>query len=311
MKRKSAFTLVELLVVIAIIGILIALLLPAVQAAREAARRMQCANHLKQCSLALLNYESTHGVFPPGGLCYNGLSWNVFILPYIEKQQIYDQISFAEGPFNGPPNREGPMKSIIALNKIDDFLCPSTDLVYASHPSATLQNPTRKTYTSHYYGISGPKGIKPDGTMYPGEELSHTHGGFATTGVLRRVTVDDKETKLSEITDGTSNTFLIGEITKMFWAPNNTFYGGDGANWLRGVAWPSTNYDGLSAAKNLSVGINMPSDRFNDMAFYSDHPGGAQFSRCDGSTNFVNEDISIRVYKATGSMNQDELGTVE
>ena len=270
MKRKSGFTLVELLVVIAIIGILIALLLPAVQAAREAARRMQCANHLKQCALAILNYESTHGCLPPGGLCYNGLSWNVFILPYIEKQQLYDQISFAEGPFNGPPNQEGPMKSIIALNQIDDFLCPSTDLIYASHPSATLQNPERKTVTSHYYGIAGPKGVMPGGGMYPLDEPTQRHGGFATTGVLRRVKDGDRETKLSEISDGTSNTFLLGEITKMEWGTN--FYGGDGANWLRGVAWPPV-CEGLSAAKNVAVGINMPSDRFNDMAFYSDHPG--------------------------------------
>ena len=294
--------------VIAIIGILIALLLPAVQAAREAARRMQCANNLRQCSLALLNYESTHGCFPPGGLCYNGLSWNVFILPYLEKKHIYNQFNFGKGAFNDGSDRAGPMKSIHALNQLSDFLCPSAELVYASHPSATLQNPERKTYTTHYYGVAGPKGIAPGGTMYPQEDISHEWGGFATTGVLRRVMDDDKETKLSEISDGTSNTFLIGEITKMEWGTN--FYGGDGSNWVRGVAWPPTCM-GLSAAKNITVGINMPSDRFNDMAFYSEHPGGAQFSKCDGSTSFVNEDCSFRVYKATASMNLGEIEVIE
>ena len=316
MKRKLGFTLVELLVVIAIIGILIALLLPAVQAAREAARRMQCANNLRQNSLALLNYESSHSCFPPGGLCYNGLSWNVFILPYIEQQQIYDQFSFLGGidpdkhSFNSGADRTGPMKSIHALNRIPEFLCPSTALVYAAHPSSTLLNPERKTYVSHYYGIAGPKGTLPDGSSYPIEDAGDTWGGIATTGVLRRVMYDQKETKLSEITDGTTNTFLLGELTKM--GSGTNFHAGDAANWVRGVAWPPLCL-GVSAAKNLALGINLPTpgDNFNDIPFQSDHPGGAQFSKCDGSTNFVNEDCSIRVYKATGSMNQGELEVIK
>src|SRR4051812_46549754 len=96
-KAKAGFTLVELLVVIAIIGVLVALLLPAVQAAREAARRTQCSNNLKQLSLALLNYETVHTTFPPAGIDTNQMSWTVLLLPYFEQQALYDQFNFNKG----------------------------------------------------------------------------------------------------------------------------------------------------------------------------------------------------------------------
>src|SRR6188474_2683919 len=97
---RRAFTLVELLVVIAIIGVLVALLLPAVQAAREAARRMSCSNNLKQLSLALHNYEDTHKTLPPAGIDSNQMSWTVLLLPYMEQKPLYDQFNFNKGAWN-------------------------------------------------------------------------------------------------------------------------------------------------------------------------------------------------------------------
>ena len=94
---RLGFTLVELLVVIAIIGVLVALLLPAVQSAREAARRMSCSNNLKQLSLALHNYEDTHKTFPPAGIDSNQMSWVVLLLPYFEQKNLYDQFNFNRG----------------------------------------------------------------------------------------------------------------------------------------------------------------------------------------------------------------------
>ena len=99
-KRQSGFTLVELLVVIAIIGVLVALLLPAVQSAREAARRMSCSNNLKQLSLALHNYEDTHKTLPPAGIDSNQMSWTVLLLPYFEQQNLYDKFNFNKGAWN-------------------------------------------------------------------------------------------------------------------------------------------------------------------------------------------------------------------
>src|SRR5262247_3134396 len=95
-----AFTLVELLVVIAIIGVLVALLLPAVQAAREAARRMRCSNNLKQLSLGLLNYEDVYKTLPPAGINTNQMSWVVMLLPYIEQKNLFDQFNFTQGAWN-------------------------------------------------------------------------------------------------------------------------------------------------------------------------------------------------------------------
>ena len=99
-RQRTAFTLVELLVVIAIIGVLVALLLPAVQSAREAARRSQCTNNLKQLSLALHNYETVHNTLPPAGIDSNQMGWTVLLLPFFEQQALYDQFNFNKGAWN-------------------------------------------------------------------------------------------------------------------------------------------------------------------------------------------------------------------
>ena len=109
--RTRGFTLVELLVVIAIIGILVALLLPAIQAAREAARRTQCTNNLKQINLGLNNYHDTFRIFPPGAWNYanrgNGLAWTVFILPFLEQQTVYEEFEFGRNSWNNFNHRPG------------------------------------------------------------------------------------------------------------------------------------------------------------------------------------------------------------
>ncbi len=297
--RQRAFTLVELLVVIAIIGILIALLLPAVQAAREAARRSQCSNHLKQLSLGLHNYHDTHGAFPPGALSVNGLSWRVFLLPFIEQKPLYDKFSFVAGEFNAGANREGPDKSVYALNRINGFLCPSAERDQATHGSSTLLNPDRKTYMAHYFGVAGPMGTNTytNATYESTTSPSSAQGGFATQGML----LLNASIKMAHVTDGTSNTLFVGEIAKP---------GGDGANWVRGYA-----SGGNAASKNIMRGINVSTEteisgQYNHWSFGSRHPGGAQFGLVDGSVRFVSETIDMAIYKAIASRNGQEAVTV-
>ena len=252
--KRNAFTLVELLVVIAIIGILIALLLPAVQAAREAARRLQCSNNLKQLVLAMHNYEGTHNVLPPTAFEYvqndstktgNELSWNCFILPFIEKMAICEQLSFVSGEFHHPrngdrrggPDADGKFKSLVAVNPIEAFFCPSATNRIAAHGSSTPLNPTRKTYNSHYFGVAGPK-ISPGLPNPWGYEYQNigSYGGYAQDGVL----YNDSAVKFSEITDGLSNTFMLGEMAMHednVYGSTANWYGGDGANWVRGISF--------------------------------------------------------------------------
>lgn len=314
-RNVAAFTLVELLVVIAIIGILIALLLPAVQAAREAARRMQCSNNFKQLVLAMHNYHQSLGAFPPGALACNNLSWNCFILPYIEQQSLYDVFehhgTFNQGTFNEGTNNEGQNKgNLIAMSSVSAFHCPSNPVLEAWHGSSLPNNPDRVTYASHYYGVAGPgrQLINPrTGQNYSGLATG-SYGGFSWDGVM----LVDRSTKIRDITDGTSNTFMLSEM-----APHADGIGRDGSNWVRGTGW-NTGAPGASggvtssaSTKNVAYGINMPIvTPFNDQAFGSEHPGGAMFARADGSASFVSETIDMAVYASTCSRNGGEVQTV-
>src|SRR5437667_3568664 len=157
--RCRGFTLVELLVVIAIIGVLVSLLLPAVQAAREAARRAQCSNNLKQLSLALHNYENTHNTLPPAGIDSNQMSWTVLLLPFFEQQALYDQFNFNKGSWNSF-NRITLVKGV----RLKALICP--DLM-AKADSYSLFDPANEADVSalHYYAVLGPNGPAAAGTQ--------------------------------------------------------------------------------------------------------------------------------------------------
>ena len=296
-RPPRGFTLVELIVVVAILALLIALLLPAVQGAREAARRIQCSNNQKQIGVAMHAYQASMRVFPQGSNTANQLSWRVFVLPQMEQQALYDRFDFGAGQFNGGTNREGPNKSILALNKIDVYHCPSASRFLASDGSSTLTNPTRQTFNSHYYGVAGPKGTNPaTGQAYPHVAYG-IYGGYAEGGILYR----DSTTDPAAVLDGLSNTLMVGEIA----VPNVSSWttswhgGGDGGNWIRGGCCESTNPSGTAGSKNVDVGINAPPLLINDCPFSSRHAGaGAVFLRGDGSVSFVSDSIPIDVYKA-------------
>ncbi len=306
MQRRAGFTLVELLVVIAIIGILIALLLPAVQAAREAARRMQCSNNLKQIGLALHNYHTALRSFPPGGLASNEMSFLVFILPYLEQKPLYDQFNFDAGPYvlSGATTNG---RAEHGQNAIAPYLCPScpdlrSNLSESGNYSERMPDNANGTdpYTTHYQGVMGPVGTNPfNGTQYRVLNRSHHWGGQAQQGVL----FNNRSVRIRDVTDGTSNTFAVGEIS---WKGYGKF-----RSWIRGAS--SASKEAQGACKNAAEPINAGAvyGRFNDAGFGSRHPGGTQFLMVDGSTHFVSETIDYDIYLATASRDGGEPKTFD
>jgi type II secretory pathway pseudopilin PulG len=293
-----------LLVVIAIIGVLVALLLPAVQSAREASRRIKCSNNLKQMGIAMHMYHDTHNVFPAGARILNNLAWNVFVLPFLEQQSLYLQCDQGTGAFNGGSNQDGPNKNILALNRLNVYLCPSSVVnVFATHPSSTLID-GRRTFTKHYYGVMGPK-IAGNNSTYLFDPNPTGQGGFALQGILGR----DSRVRMANVTDGSSNTLLLGEISNP---------GGDGASWVRGIAFGTTQSaaNGMSASKNVNFGINvlltpLSANQFNDISFSSYHVHGAQFTLADGSVRYLSDNINSSVYKSAASQDGGEANGLD
>ena len=276
---RRGFTLIELLVVIAIIAILIALLLPAVQQAREAARRTECKNKLKQIGIALHNYHDVNSSFPPGCTnVANGLSWLVSILPFMEQDNLFDQFDFSLAHNTGVNNPFRQHKNVA-------YLCPS-----GSEERADDNN---SDFTTHYYGVMGPTGTNPaSGTAYS-ENTSGSHGGFSREGLFYFGLSGVH--KFRDITDGTSNTAVVGEIS---WSDRN-------GNATRYRPWTRGGQSGqyMAPAKNFAQQINADyTALFNDMSFGSNHPGGAQFLYGDGTVALISENVDYGVYLSTGSI---------
>ncbi|EAQ82834.1 DUF1559 domain-containing protein [Blastopirellula marina] len=285
-ERRTAFTLVELLVVIAIIGVLIALLLPAVQQAREAARRMSCSNNLKQLGLALHNYHDTHRSFPYGSRgASNPVSWHVAILPFIEQGNLFDQMDMTV-------NFESGVNAPFRSTRMDAFLCPSGAQDKADDNSAH--------YTTHYYGVMGPTGTNATTSSAYQENTSGAHGGFSKEGIWSH----DEVRKMRDMLDGTSNTFAFGEIS---WTERNgkaTRY----RPWSRGGR---TN-EFMAPCKNIAQPINADyTALFNDMSYGSNHPGGCLFSLGDASVRFVAETVNYDTLLSMGSCAGGESTTLD
>lgn len=300
--RKTAFTLVELLVVIAIIGILIALLLPAVQAAREAARRTKCLNNLKQLSLGCHNFAGARKHFPSSANSI-GASYVAQILPYIEETSL-------ETLHKTIPAAGGEDDAQVWQRSLPLLRCPSQtndrQTTISARGAATVLTVDGNDWRNHYLAVMGAKNAcdpNPTGnvpySMYRPDVLcagsAASTGGSASNGVI----YPSSSTRFREITDGTSTTLLLGEFS---WdCPRGTRV------WIVGSLAPSvpgghkqSGYGG----RNVVVPINSADSNtpLNDLAFGSLHTGGAHFAFADGSSRFLSENISLEeVFKPVAS----------
>ena len=307
MKRKG-FTLIELLVVIAIIAILIGLLLPAVQKVREAAARMKCQNNLKQLGLGVHSYHDTYSRFVPAGNTTTWLGWHVGILPYIEQTALFNKVSQAAGSYLVIGKYDIPVN-----NRVATFLCPSQTeaekMILAPTPPHYVNPPevinNQSPYTTHYYGVAGPAGVNPiTGANYIYEVSDATHGRMGKQGMFQRTDT----VKLENITDGTSNTLMVGEMS---WSPGaitpTNIAGTRFRGWARGCDNPLITQV-CGGIKTISNAINAYSNTlFNEMPFGSQHTGGTNFAMGDASVRFLNASININAYRAAASYNGGEV----
>ena len=312
----SGFTLVELLVVITIIGILIALLLPAVQAAREAARRMQCGNNIKQLALALHGYHQQNGIFPPALQYPNGRrpfsttlmgpNWAILALPFIEQQALYDSLDRTVAVSHAN-NRALRGQSLPAM------ACPSDTAPrtpYVGNSSAEGDNWARGNY-----GANGGNGYVHYDAAFP-TDASHAGAPGWTSNRTRGVMGCNASTSIAEITDGTSNTMLLAEMRvglserdrRGCWALGGAASSALFAFGLQDANGPNPRYDlsddiaGCDYLKNtspgqaalLSEGMTCIEAGGNDQgASRSCHPGGVHIALADGSVFFVSDHVNI------------------
>ena len=270
-RSRRGFTLIELLVVIAIIAVLIALLLPAVQQAREAARRSQCKNNLKQMGLAVHNYHDTFNAFPRGDLdgTYSKTSAFVPILPYLDEAPMYALYDFNKG-------NSDPLNTQVVSQVVETYLCPSA-VIRRPVPITGCDTNNRAPGT---YAVSSGS-LDPYGT---------TAGGNANNGIFTNQ--GSAMTSIRNVTDGTSNTIMIGESAWNF--PDYLFTSGPCAGQVRyGFTYWSSPYP--LATMFTTQGPFNPKTRSGDSRrlsnFRSDHIGGVHMCLTDGSVRFMSENL--------------------
>ena len=312
---RRGFTLIELLVVIAIIAVLIALLLPAVQQAREAARRSQCKNNLKQMGVAFHNYHESFKGFPFAWYAtaapLNAASWGSMLLPFLDQGPLYKRYDFRTGAFTTPASAVGTANTAIISTTLSVFSCPSTPgmaLTYsAAVPAGALPGLPALAWTAANSDYCASTGVM---TTYgiPSASPGGSREGALGFGLI---------CPTSLIKDGTANTILVGERT----GGSTIYYRGsvpapaavqalgptNGGGWgdgLNGEHWISGSLADGSGASG-PCGINCTNLR--GRGYYSFHAGGAHFVMADGRVVFINQTISATTFAALITRSKAEV----
>jgi len=323
---QRGFTLVELLVVIAIIGVLVALLLPAVQAARESARRGQCSNNLKQLGLAVHNYESTFRYMPPG--CYHAVfgTWITVLLPYIEQKNLSDiyifgpSVDFRPSPPGGI--RYGDQKNWpVTQKQIASLVCTSD--TKSAQPGLS-NGVTFHNYVANFGNTTRGR-MSPVGTTSTNQP--NNFGGGAFVEVIYRAKPEDlskgnyetyithdgtykQSMRLAEITDGTSNTLAISETVQGKGGDLRGFgWWGGGAHFETLLTPNSPLFDRTEQSCNITLKANPPcanrvagnAAQEETIAARSRHPSGVSAVLCDGSVRFFSNNVALDVWRAWGT----------
>ncbi len=313
--KRLGFTLVELLVVIAIIGVMVGLLLPAVQSAREAARRMQCQNNMKQIGLALHNHESTFKKFPAAGSGYsmclsaaggagdkliydsNGF---VKLLMYIEQQPLYDQFNHSEayafvpnamrnsnGVRVGDPMTNG--NAILCGTVVPTFVCPSDNT-----------GPKDRLTGGHYGPGTGLQGASTNYDFITSDSDFSICNNWKTAGIARRMFGENSVTAPRDVIDGLTNTFMVGETTK--WHVNGNAFAWAYRGWVMSGIDPGTSNPGINLWHLPLVHPTWQNPPYVPVrgrtrtwwaAAASLHPGGCNFTMGDASVTFVSESTDV------------------
>jgi prepilin-type processing-associated H-X9-DG protein len=316
--RRRAFTIVEILVIITIIGMLMALLLPAVQAAREAARRANCASNLKQIGLAILGYHSALNSFPPGNInnhagdcpgmgeptsSYSSHfgNWAIAILPYVEQTPLFDR-------YDARYLNEGPENQFVRETVVAAYDCPSdvdtqTPAIPASGPAFQAGS---KYAPGSYRAVSG---RSDDGMNYLDSEMMYKYQK-TSRGPIHMIGVWGFSTEnIDKVTDGTSNTLLVGESTtatnpgqRTFWAYSFAYYSLSAATAQPRILWGD--YD--RAVQAGGTGGENPCKR----QWGSFHPGAVNFVLCDGSVRSLNTSIDMNLFGNLATISGGELANM-
>ncbi len=291
--KKRAFTLIELLVVIAIIAVLIALLLPAVQQAREAARRSQCKNNLKQLGIALHNYHDALQAFPinlyggygdtanVGGYTQASKSWGflVYLLPYIDQGALYNIVN----PGVNTMAASGQIARVVPV-----FVCPSDPQGATETENSIYVTGSTTVAISSYKGMGGSDW---DWGTYTNNIVSTADSWCNNNGVLNGCSYRRKIT-FQKITDGTSNTLVMGEsiCNKNFALSSD----GPGNAWMHSASTTNTSAVPINIVNNVTPATVVWDKRFG---YSSQHTGGAHFLLADGSVRFLADSISTPTYR--------------